>query len=182
MEDPMDENEVKLSNPSSLTTTSSKQNQEPPTLFSISNTPQAPSSIHFQALRNPVIKTEEVRNGVRRRSTKGKSFEKNLGGSRAQRIPGTFRHSHYCAQSTCASSGRQIHCQPRPVIPAQTAAQARAQPAASPSCSLHLRQLRPANPQPARFQPVIPTHASQAHNSSPRESRVESSANSSPDN
>ncbi|GMN70920.1 hypothetical protein TIFTF001_055214, partial [Ficus carica] len=69
----------------------SKQNQEPPTLLSISNTPQALSSIHFQALRNPITKTEEVRNGVRGCSTIEKCFEKNLGSSRSQRIPGAFR-------------------------------------------------------------------------------------------
>ncbi|GMN65638.1 hypothetical protein TIFTF001_034715 [Ficus carica] len=52
-------------------------------MFSISNTPQAPSSSHFQAIRNPVPKIEEVRDGVRGRFTKDfflprKSFVKNL--------------------------------------------------------------------------------------------------------
>ncbi|GMN49056.1 hypothetical protein TIFTF001_018233 [Ficus carica] len=80
-----------------------------------------------------------------------------------------MKHSHCCGSIHACQLGRQIHCQPRPVIPAQTAAQARAQPAASSSCSLHVRHLRPANLQPAQFQPLIPAHASQARQSSPRD-------------
>ncbi|GMN47855.1 hypothetical protein TIFTF001_017036 [Ficus carica] len=62
------------------------------------------------------------------------------------------------AQSTCASSGRRIHCQPRPMIPAQTAAQARAQPSYQPQL------FSPRAPAQARESAATP-----AHDPSPRD-------------